>query len=177
MKTLIFIILLVSSKFLLGIDPDSLKIKNDDVKIYAKRLTSPIHLDGKLIEPFWQQMKGFEDFIQLEPIEGVLPTERTVVKIAYDDNALYIGARMFDSSPDSIIARLSRRDNLVYSDFFAIGLDPYLDKRSGYFFTINAAGTLTDGVLVMIPGMVYGKGKLQLIAWVGLLKCVFHFHN
>jgi hypothetical protein len=54
---------------------------------------------------------------------------------------------MFDSSPDSIIARLSRRDNLVTSDFFAVGLDPYHDKRSGYFFVINAAGVLIDGVL------------------------------
>ena len=148
MKALLFtILLLLNSKFLFGIDPDSLKIKNDDVRIYAKRLTSPIHIDGKLIEPFWQQIEGFEDFIQREPIEGVLPSEKTVVKIAYDDNALYIGVQMFDSSPDSIIARLSRRDNLENSDFFVVGLDPYHDKRSGYFFLINAAGTLVDGVL------------------------------
>ncbi len=101
-----------------ALDSDSLKIKNDDVKIDAKRLTSSIQIDGKLIEPFWQQIEGFEGFIQREPIEGVMPSERTVVKIAYDDNALYIAARMFDSSPDSIIARLSRRDNLENSDFF-----------------------------------------------------------
>jgi len=148
MKALLFtILLLVSSEFLFGIDPDSLKIKNDDVKIYAKRLASPIHIDGKLIEPFWKQIEGFENFIQQEPIEGALPSERTVVKIAYDDNALYIAARMFDSSPDSIIARLSRRDNLENSDFFAVAFDPYHDKRSGYFFVINAGGVLIDGVL------------------------------
>jgi hypothetical protein len=148
MKTFIFTILLfLSPKFLFGIGPDSLKIKNDDVKIYAKRLNSPIHIDGKLIETVWQQVEGFEDFIQREPIEGGLPSEKTVVKIVYDDNALYVGARMFDSSPDSIIARLSRRDNLEDSDFFAIGLDPYHDKRSGYFFVLNAAGVLVDGVL------------------------------
>lgn len=152
MKALLFtILLLLNPKFLFGIDPDSLKIKNDDVKIYVKRLTSLIHIDGKLIEPFWQQIKGFEDFIQLEPIEGVMPSEKTVVKIAYDDNALYIAARMFDSSPDSIIARLSRRDNLENSDFFAVGLDPYHDKRSGYFFVINAAGASFGGEPIPPP--------------------------
>lgn len=180
MKTLIFIILLVSSKFLFGIDPDSLKIKNDDVKIYAKRITSPIYLDGKLIEPAWQQIEGFEDFIQLEPIEGVQPTERTVVKVAYDDDALYIGARMFDSSPDSIIARLARRDNLVYSDFFAIALDPYFDKRSGYFFVINAAGTLIDGVLFNDTytddswnGVWEGEVAIDSLGWTAEMRIPF----
>ncbi|MCH7774541.1 MAG: carbohydrate binding family 9 domain-containing protein, partial [Bacteroidetes bacterium] len=181
MKALLFtILLLLNSKFLFGIDPDSLKIKNDDVKIYAKRLTSPIHIDGKLIEPFWQQIEGFEDFIQREPIEGVLPSERTVVKIAYDDNALYIGARMFDSSPDSIIARLSRRDNLENSDFFAVGLDPYHDKRSGYFFIINAAGVLIDGVLFndtydddSWDAVWEGKAAIDGLGWTAEMRIPF----
>jgi len=181
MKALLFtILLLLNPKFLFGIDPDSLKIKNDDVKIYVKRLTSLIHIDGKLIEPFWQQIKGFEDFIQLEPIEGVMPSERTVVKIAYDDNALYIAARMFDSSPDSIIARLSRRDNLENSDFFAVGLDPYHDKRSGYFFVINAAGVLIDGVLFndtydddSWDAVWEGKAAIDGLGWTAEMRIPF----
>jgi hypothetical protein len=54
---------------------------------------------------------------------------------------------MYDSSPDSITARLVRRDVEATSDLFGIFLDPYYDKRSGYYFGVNAAGTLYDGVL------------------------------
>ena len=54
---------------------------------------------------------------------------------------------MYDSAPDSIVARLARRDEWVTSDHVTIYLDPYYDKRSGYFFSLNAAGTLIDGVL------------------------------
>jgi hypothetical protein len=181
MRAFIFTILLfLSSKILFGTDPDSLKVRNDDVKIYAKRLNSPIHIDGKLIEPVWQQTKGFDGFIQSEPIEDALPSERTVVKIAYDDNALYVGARMFDSSPDSIIARLSRRDNLEESDFFAIGLDPYHDKRSGYFFVVNAAGVLLDGVLFNDTydddswnGVWEGEAAIDGLGWSAEMRIPF----
>jgi hypothetical protein len=181
MRAFIFTILLfLNSKILFGTDPDSLKVRNDDVKIYAKRLNSPIHIDGKLIEPVWQQTKGFDGFIQSEPIEDALPSERTVVKIAYDDNALYVGARMFDSSPDSIIARLSRRDNLEESDFFAIGLDPYHDKRSGYFFVVNAAGVLLDGVLFNDTydddswnGVWEGEAAIDGLGWSAEMRIPF----
>lgn len=54
---------------------------------------------------------------------------------------------MYDSAPDSIVARLVRRDAFVNSDDIAVYLDPYHDRRSGFFFSINAAGTLSDGVL------------------------------
>jgi hypothetical protein len=147
MKKILILLLSVLSCSSYAFDADTLQIKNSDVQIKAVKLTESIVLDGKLDEAVWNIGGGFENFIQREPVEGVQPTEKTVVKIVYDDNALYIGARMFDSSPDSIIARLSRRDNLVTSDFFAVGLDPYHDKRSGYFFVINAAGVLIDGVL------------------------------
>ncbi|RKY92130.1 MAG: hypothetical protein DRQ01_06715, partial [Ignavibacteriae bacterium] len=147
MKKILILLLSVLSCSSFAFDADTLQIKNSDVQIKAVKLTESIVLDGKLDETVWNIGGGFENFIQREPVEGAQPTEKTVVKICHDDNALYIGARMFDSSPDSIIARLSRRDNLEHSDFFAVGLDPYHDKRSGYFFVVNAAGTLIDGVL------------------------------
>ena len=54
---------------------------------------------------------------------------------------------MFDSSPDSIIARLVRKDNNSNSDQFMVFFDPFKDKRSGYYFGLTAAGTIKDGVL------------------------------
>ncbi len=141
----LFLVIVISSFTAFAVD--TLQIRNSDVTIKALRLAGTIELDGKLIEDVWTNGGGFENFIQRDPVEGAPPTEKTIIKIAFDDNALYVGARMFDSSPDSITARLARRDEWVNSDHITIYLDPYYDRRSGYFFTVNAAGSLVDGVL------------------------------
>ena len=88
------------------------------------------------------------NFIQRDPDEGASPTERTIIKLAYDENSLYLAAKMYDTSPDSIIARLTRRDELVDCDYITLALDPYHDKRSGYYYSLTAAGTQIDGVLL-----------------------------
>ncbi|MEP7325759.1 MAG: DUF5916 domain-containing protein [Gemmatimonadota bacterium] len=116
-------------------------------EVRAVRLNAPITVDGQLNEAAWQGSDGIGALVQREPVEGVPPTERTVVYLAYDDEALYVGAWLYDSAPDSIVARLARRDNFASSDRFMVLLDPYHDKRSGFYFAVNAAGTLYDGVL------------------------------
>lgn len=116
--------------------------------LHASRLNNKIILDGILSEEIWHTDKGIKNFVQREPQEGAQPTFETVVHIAYDDEALYIGARLFDSAPDSIISRLSRRDEGLDSDAFGIFIDPYLDRRSGYYFGLTAAGTYFDGVML-----------------------------
>lgn len=110
-------------------------------------MAAQISLDGVLDEPVWQATTGIANFTQSEPREGAAPTERTVVYLVYDDAAIYVGARLYDSSPDSVVARLARRDRGISSDRFYIFLDPYHDRRSGVYFAVNAAGTLYDGVL------------------------------
>src|SRR6185436_7700643 len=67
--------------------------------------------------------------------------------VAYDDDAIYLGARCYDAHPESLLVRLSRRDVSVPSDRFSFYLDPYRDKRTGYYFLVNSAGTLFDGTL------------------------------
>ncbi len=106
-----------------------------------------VTIDGLLNEPLWQSAEKLTGFTQRDPTQGAVPTESTVVYVAYDDAALYIGARLYDSHPDSIVARLARRDQGTNSDRFQIYIDPYHDKRSGFYFGINAAGTLYDGTL------------------------------
>ena len=147
MKNLLLFLIIIFSELTFASNPDSLQIRNDNVKIHALRLSNQVQIDGMLNEPVWLTANGFENFIQRDPTEGAKPTEKTVLLVAYDNDALYIGARMYDSAPDSIVARLARRDEWVTSDHVTIYLDPYYDKRSGYFFTLNAAGTLVDGVL------------------------------
>ncbi len=115
--------------------------------IQAQRLNQPVNVDGVLDEAVWQGGTPVTQFTQRDPREGVPPTQRTEVRVAYDDDALYIGARMFDTHPDSIQAWLVRRDNSVQADRFMVYLDPFHDRRSGFYFGVNAAGVLYDGTL------------------------------
>ena len=119
----------------------------DAAPVRAVRTTGPVTVDGTLSEPVWQSEGAFTALIQRDPVEGAAPSQLSEVRIAYDDDALYVGARLHDSAPDSIVARLSRRDASIASDRFALYLDPYHDRRSGYYFMVNAAGTLYDGTL------------------------------
>jgi len=115
--------------------------------VRALRATQAITLDGALSEGAWTAALPVTDFSQREPDEGASATERTEVRVIYDDNALYVGARLYDRSPDSVRAQLARRDRIVSADRFVVFLDSYYDRRTGFYFGINAAGTLYDGTL------------------------------
>lgn len=116
--------------------------------VEAVRTQGQITVDGVLDEEAWANAEPFTRFVQRDPDQGAEPTERTAVYVIYDEEALYVGARMYDSTPDSIVARLGRRDAHLESDYFMVFLDPYHDRRSGYYFGVNAAGTLYDGILL-----------------------------
>lgn len=143
-KYILLLVLLVSFNVFAGGDDTLVAPK---ISIEAIRLNEHIDIDGMLSENVWQNSIGISNFKQRDPNEGAEPTEKTIVRIVYDETAIYIGVRMFDSHPDSIIQSLTRRDEYVSSDRFSLFLDPYNDKRSGFYFTINAAGSISDGVL------------------------------
>ena len=117
-----------------------------------------ITLDGKLDEPFWAEITGISDFKMTEPTEGGDPSERTVIKIAYDENYLYIGATFYDSDPSGIKSFQRRRDApLSTDDRFMWIIDTFLDGRNAYFFEINPGGLMGDGVLVSGQGISFNK--------------------
>ena len=106
-----------------------------------------LDLDGQLSEAGWLRAVAIDDFRQEEPVEGGEPSERTEVRVLFDDDAIYIGAMIFDQ-PDSILAYQKRRDaGLGTDDRFMWILDTFQDGRTGYFFEINAAGLMGDGLL------------------------------
>jgi hypothetical protein len=111
--------------------------------IEAVRTGEPITVDGHLKEKAWQN-EGYSGFIQSEPQDGAPASEKTVVRVAYDNQAIYISARLYDSEPQKIIGRLGRRDEFVESDWFIFYVDPYYDRRSGYQFAVNPAGSMAD---------------------------------
>lgn len=143
----------------------------------AKRVNEAMTIDGSLNEAAWQNGIKITNFTQRDPVEGAQPTEKTEVTIVYDDEALYIGARMYDSQPDSILARLGRRDDYVSADGFLFYIDPFLDKRTGYYFGVNAGGTLYDGLLMnddwtdnSWDGVWEAKVNIDKMGWTAEMK-------
>ncbi|HTR96336.1 MAG TPA: DUF5916 domain-containing protein [Candidatus Acidoferrales bacterium] len=116
--------------------------------VHAVRASEPIVIDGILDEPVWQSDNAVVQLQQADPDQGEEPSQRTEVRVAYDDEAIYVGARMYDRRPDSIVARLSRRDNDSGSDEFGVAFDTFHDRRTGYYFLVSAAGTELDGTLM-----------------------------
>ncbi len=113
----------------------------------AVRARGPIAIDGRLDDEAWALATPIADLHQREPDEGQPATERTEVRFAYDDDALYVGARMFDPEPDKIVRRLSRRDAEVSSDLVRVFLDPHHDHQTGVMLTVSAAGSQGDAWL------------------------------
>lgn len=148
--------------------------------VRAVRIPSHVILDGRLTEALWSRAVRVTDFTQSEPAEGATPTESTVVFVAYDDQALYVAARLYDTHPDSIVTRLGRRDDATGSDQFTVFLDPYHDGRSGYFFRVDAAGTLGDGTLYnddwsdsTWDGVWEGQARVDSLGWTAELRIPF----
>jgi hypothetical protein len=103
-----------------------------------------IRLDGRLDEAAWSAAAPISDFTQRQPDEGVEATERTEVRFAYDDAALYVGARMYSSEPSKIAAPITRRDQNLQAEHILISLDTFLDRRTAVTFGVTAAGTRID---------------------------------
>jgi hypothetical protein len=102
-----------------------------------------IKLDGSIDEAVWSTVAWSGDFIQYQPDEGKAPYQPTQFKILQDDKYLYFAARAFDQQPDSIIERLSRRDEFP-GDWIEINIDSYHDLRSAFSFTLSVSGVKGD---------------------------------
>jgi hypothetical protein len=112
-------------------------------EVQARRSDEAIRVDGRLTEAVWQGA-GSTGFTQRNPLDGKPASERTEVWVAFDEKALYVAARMFDSEPGKIVSLLGRRDDELDSDWFTFAVDPYLDRRSGFSFSVNPAGSIID---------------------------------
>lgn len=113
----------------------------------AVRRTSPITLDAKLDEPAWQVAQPITEFVQVDPDEGKPATQRTDVRILYDDDALYIGAKMYDDAgKNGVTTRLVRRDANMDSDYLDIEIDGFHDHLSRAIFQVNPSGSKADQI-------------------------------
>ncbi|MBN1213164.1 MAG: carbohydrate binding family 9 domain-containing protein, partial [candidate division Zixibacteria bacterium] len=118
----------------------------------ALRTNEHIKIDGNLSEKSWEKALPATGFHQVEPYEGQLASESTLVKILYDDEALYIGWWCYDSEPDKIVRQLTRRDRSTSSDEVHVRIDSHHDHQTAYYFAVNAAGVIRD---VLIYNNIY----------------------
>jgi len=118
----------------------------DSKSFQAQKIKKSPQIDGRFNEEAWKKSDWINDFTQRSPYEGKEPSELTKFKILYDNDYLYVGIRSFDSQPDKIVKRLSRRDNLE-GDYVSVQIDSYNDKRTAFVFSVTAAGVKEDMVI------------------------------
>jgi hypothetical protein len=149
-------------------------------KYFTKPITSSITLDGIPSEAVWNTVEWSGDFIQHEPDQGKAPAQPSAFKILYDEKYLYVAYRCFDSSPDSIIKRMSRRDEFP-GDWMEINIDSYHDLRTAFSFTLSVSGVRGDE-FVSNDGnnwdaswnpIWYAKSHVDEQGWTGEVKIPF----
>jgi hypothetical protein len=105
----------------------------------------PIRLDGRLDDNAWTKADSIIELRQREPSEGAAASERTVVKVVRDADALFIGVRAYDSNAGAIRATQLRRDaDLSADDNVRLLIDSFHDRRSGFVFATNPNGAMWD---------------------------------
>jgi hypothetical protein len=130
----------------------------------AVRVAVAPALDGSVLDdPAWADAPVLTGFRQTKPNEGQPASERTEVRVAYDDEALYIGAVCFDRTPRDIIVSESRRDSpLDDTDSFQVILDTFYDRRSGFVFGTNPSALEYDAQ-VLNEGEGSGRTRSRMV--------------
>ncbi|RNC87276.1 MAG: protein with DOMON-like ligand-binding domain protein [Winogradskyella sp.] len=161
-------LLLISSFFTvfsqeINIDPDVKKVLN------IKRTSNAPKIDGVLDDAVWTEAETATDFTQFRPEMGVeaLPHQKTLVKMAYDDDAIYVSAYLYDK-PEDIQRQLTSRDNFGQSDFFLLVLNPNNDAQNDTEFFVFSSGTQADAVANPSNGEDFGWSAV----WDSAVKIV-----
>ncbi|MDW3228748.1 MAG: carbohydrate binding family 9 domain-containing protein [Acidobacteriota bacterium] len=136
--------------------------QNSATRLQAVRVDKAPHLDGVLSEPAWVNAVPFSEFRMVEPIPGAEPSEKTDLKVLYDDSALYIAIYCYDSEPGKIAVNSLAHDQTGTSggswgmghqststsdDVVRVLIDPFLDKRTAYVFYVNPKGARSEGLV------------------------------
>ncbi|NQS97351.1 MAG: carbohydrate binding family 9 domain-containing protein [candidate division Zixibacteria bacterium] len=108
------------------------------------RTNIPPDIDGDLNDEAWLEANSLEEFLQMEPDRFNSPSEHTILKMLYDDEAIYISFHCFDSQPALIKTTLRRRDEDPPADQVAIAFDCRDDNQTAFVFKLTAGGTMCD---------------------------------
>ncbi len=140
--------------------------------VTALRLTSgdAVRLDGVPDEPVWQRADVAAEFLQREPSNGDPATDSTEVRVLYDADRLLLGVVLHDSEPDRVLSNQMQRDqSFEADDAFMWTIDTFLNGRTGYYFEINPAGAMGDGLIdPSASGGFGGRGAGVNQSWDGI---------
>jgi len=134
-------------------DPITVMTREGDgtTTVRAVRIDAPLRVDGALDEEIYRRVSPMTGFIQIEPDDGSLASERTDLWLAFDDDNVYVSFRVWDSQMDRLVATEMRRDNgNIWSgnDVVVFVFDTFNDRRSALSFTVNAVGGRSDGQVI-----------------------------
>ena len=146
-------------------------------EVKAIRTDSAIKIDGLLDELIWENIQPITQFIQRLPQDGAQPTEKSEMRIIYDDNYLYFGFTFFDSEPEKVRATILNRGGWIHrDDKLEIALDTYLDRRNAYLFEMNPLGTQDDALISdesrpsldewAWDGIYLSEGRVTEFGWI-----------
>ncbi len=114
----------------------------------AVRTSEPPIIDAKLDDACWSAAAVITEFTQVDPQEGAPPSERTELRVCFDERNLYLAVVCYDADPAGVVAREMERDaDLSLDDRVEIALEPYGTRRDGFFFAVGAAGGRRDGLI------------------------------
>src|SRR5688500_8282531 len=150
----------------------------------AVRVVGPApRIDGALDDPAWARAEPVTDFVQKIPDEGATPSVQTEVRLLYDDHALYVGARLRRPDPEAIRTSITRRDGESDAEVFTVSLDPYLDKRTAYSFSLSSGGVRGDWYLpqdsegsgreAQYDPVWHGRARVDADGWTAEMRIPF----
>ena len=125
--------------------------------LQTKFISEKIEIDGKLNENIWQTASIAKDFVMFDPDNGkpIPDNKKTEVKVVYDNDAIYIGATLYDDSPDKILKEITQRDDFGTSDVFGVFINGYNDGQQDFQFFVNAADGQSDCITTDTNGEDY----------------------
>ena len=164
-----FLLLLIQQGFSQG---DSVPAR----KVYTtSRATSAPKIDGSLNDAAWENIPLMTDFMQKFPVYGVNCSQNMEVKIVYDNSAVYVGARLYDSHCDSIACQLGNRDGDVNADFFDVKFDTYNTEQDAFIFGLSASGVQFDSRFSdgLYNAVWESSTKIDSVGWIVEMKIPF----
>lgn len=168
--------------------------QNSVLKLQAVRVEKGPQLDGILSDQVWAQAVPFSGFLMVEPEPGSEPTEKTELRVLYDEGNLYLGIYCYDSEPKRISANslahdrtgwrrgwygMGRQTVSTSDDVVRILIDPFLDKRTAYVFYVNSRGARSEGLVsggnasLNWDGIWEAKAAIQADGWAAEIKIPF----
>ena len=127
-------------------------------EVRSSRIDEAPKLDGLVDEDLWSEIEPATGFVQQNPDEGAPSTERTEIRIAFDDSNLYFGIICFDSQPENIVVTQNRRDgSLIDTDSIQILIDTYNDGQNAFVFGTSPTGIEFDAQVTK-AGQTRGSG-------------------